>query len=337
VAEELVRAVTVGEVVAAITTIGRRTIGADWSYVAVLDPDGLALVPGENEPGWLTETRTRWPQDAATPTAESVRTGWPLFIGSRAELTRVFTDQRLLEFVDSAGERAWAILPLIGSSGRLGALRLCYGVEQDFPDDTRRFLRAVAQQCAIALERARLFAGAGRSGPGRRPDRPGPAGRAGRAGRDGDRVYAVLNPADGTVAMGDAGHPPLVHLPMDGPAELVDPSPGTTPVGVPEGRAAHRVQLRRGAVIVAFTDGLVETRDRPLDDGTATLIRCLERVRDRPLADILDMAVETMWTQPDPTTGPFSGYAGLGAERGCVREASAVSECCVACRQGSTP
>jgi Stage II sporulation protein E (SpoIIE) len=43
-------------------------------------------------------------------------------------------------------------------------------------------------------------------------------------------AYAVLNPSDGTVVMGDAGHPPLVHLPMDGPVELVDAGPGTTPI-----------------------------------------------------------------------------------------------------------
>jgi serine phosphatase RsbU (regulator of sigma subunit) len=75
-------------------------------------------------------------------------------------------------------------------------------------------------------------------------------------------AYAVLNPSDGTVVMGDAGHPPLVHLPMDRPAELVDPGPGTTPIGVPELRSSQRVQLRRGAVVLGFTDGLVEARDR---------------------------------------------------------------------------
>ena len=79
VAEELAQAVTVSEVVAAVTAIGRRTMGADWSYVALLGPDGLALVPGENEPNWVTETarntraRTRRPQRVRFAGASSRR------------------------------------------------------------------------------------------------------------------------------------------------------------------------------------------------------------------------------------------------------------------------
>ena len=395
VAEELAQAVTVSEVVAAIAAIGRRTIGADWSYVALLGPDGLALVPGENEPSWVTETRSRWPQEAANPTAESVRTGWPLFIGSRAELGRVFADQRLLGFVDSAGERAWAIVPLVGTSGRLGALRLCYGVEQEFHDETRRFLRAVAQQCAVALERARLFEQERTAAtwltagllPTRLPGIPGlelgarsgsasPTGHVGGdwydvfALPDGsvslavgdvmghglpaaagmgqlrsalralaladadpaavltglDRLveqggqaematiaYAVLNPSDGTVVMGDAGHPPLVHLPMEGPAELVDPGPGTTPIGVPEQRSSQRVQLRRGAVVLGFTDGLVEARDRSLEDGTALLVGCVQGVRDRPLEVILDAVVTTMVDPPSADDWTVLGLRWTGS------------------------
>ncbi|HEX2362227.1 MAG TPA: SpoIIE family protein phosphatase [Jiangellaceae bacterium] len=376
IADELALAVTVGEVVSAIFAIGRRTVGADWSSVALLGPDGLNLIPGENEPGWVTEHRTGWPREASTPTAESVRSGWPMFIGSRGELGQVFADQRFLGFIDSAGERSWAVLPLVGTSGRLGALRLSYGVEQEFDDDTRRFLRAVAQQCAVALERARLFeqersaatwltagllplrlpgvAGlelGARSGPtisGRPvggdwydvfalPDGsvslavgdvmghglPAAAGMgqlrsalralaladpdpgAVLAGLDrlveqggpaemATVAYAVLDPADGRVSMADAGHPPLAHLPMDGPARLVDPGSGTTPIGVPEQRSARRVQLRRGAVVVGFTDGLVESRNRSLDEGLAMLLSCLDGVRDQPLEIILDTVVATM-------------------------------------------
>jgi Stage II sporulation protein E (SpoIIE)/PAS fold/GAF domain len=376
VADELARAVTVGEVVAAITSIGQRTVGADWSSVALIGPGGLDLVPGDDEPGWVTEHRMRWPREASTPTAESVHTGWPLFIGSRAELGKRFADQRVLGFVDNAGERAWAVLPLVGSSGRLGALRLSYGVEQDFDDDSRRFLRSVAQQCAVALERALLFeqertaatwltagllptrlpgvlglelgARSGPTIPGRAvggdwydvfalPDGsvslavgdvmghglPAAAGMGqlrsalralaladsdpGAVLTGLDRLierggpaematvaYAVLNPSDGSVSMADAGHPPLVHVPMDGPAQLVDPGPDTTPLGVPERRSGQHVQLRRGAVVVGFTDGLVESRNRSLDEGLTALVTCLEGVRDRPLDVILDTVVTAM-------------------------------------------
>ena len=62
-----------------------------------------------------------------------------------------------MRYVDDVGERSWAVLPLTGSSGRLGALRFAFATPQRFDEDSQRFLRAVAQQCAVAIERARLF------------------------------------------------------------------------------------------------------------------------------------------------------------------------------------
>jgi hypothetical protein len=144
VADALAKAVTVAEVVAAVTSIGRRTVGADWSYIGLTGPDGLTLLPGTNEPDPVATSRSRWPRDAATPTAEAVRTGRPLFLRSRVELARIFADERLLRYVDDVGERSWAVLPLTGSSGRLGALRFAYATPQRFDEETRRFLRAVA-------------------------------------------------------------------------------------------------------------------------------------------------------------------------------------------------
>ncbi|MGH8774212.1 MAG: PP2C family protein-serine/threonine phosphatase [Jiangellaceae bacterium] len=75
----------------------------------------------------------------------------------RSELRAEFPDERLLGDVEAAGEQAWAILPLVGSSGRLGALRFAYAAPQPFDEERRRFLTAVARQCAVAVERARLF------------------------------------------------------------------------------------------------------------------------------------------------------------------------------------
>ena len=382
VADALAKAVTVAEVVAAVTAIGRRTVGADWSYIALTGPDGLTLLPGTNEPDPVATSRSRWPWDAATPTAEAVRTGRALFLGSRVELARIFADEHLLRYVDDVGERSWAVLPLIGSSGRLGALRFAYATPQLFDEGTRRFLRAVAQQCAVAVERARLFeqerTAATSLTLGLLPSRlPGIAGLElgarsiagavehavggdwydafalpdgevslvvgdvmghGLAAATGmgqlraalralaltdpdpgavmtglDRlverggpvematiVYAVLDPADGTVRFGDAGHPPLVHLPRHGPAELVDAGAGTTPIGVPEPRSGRTVRLTVGDTVLGFTDGLVEHRDRPIEDGLAELVSCLERVRAEPLDVLLDSVVAEMYDPASP-------------------------------------
>jgi serine phosphatase RsbU (regulator of sigma subunit) len=107
-------------------------------------------------------------------------------------------------------------------------------------------------------------------------------------------VYALVDPATGTVRVGDAGHLPLIRLPQVGAVELVDAGAGTTPIGVAEPRTTHTIRLWPGDALIAFTDGLVETRTRPLEDGFAQLLRCLEDQRNEPLDHALDMVIERM-------------------------------------------
>jgi serine phosphatase RsbU (regulator of sigma subunit) len=100
--------------------------------------------------------------------------------------------------------------------------------------------------------------------------------------------------------MRDAGHPPLVHLPRHGPAELVDAGAGTTPIGVPEPRSGRTVRLTVEDTVLGFTDGLVEHRNRPIEDGLAALVSCLERVRAEPLDVLLDGVVAEMYNPASP-------------------------------------
>lgn len=107
-------------------------------------------------------------------------------------------------------------------------------------------------------------------------------------------VYALIDPADGTVRISDAGHLPLVRVPRTGPIELMDAGAGTTPIGVSEPRTTQNMRLQPGDVLVAFTDGLVETRTRSLEEGFAQLLSCLEEHRDTPLGQLLDVVVDRM-------------------------------------------
>jgi serine phosphatase RsbU (regulator of sigma subunit) len=88
-------------------------------------------------------------------------------------------------------------------------------------------------------------------------------------------VYAVIDPAAGTAEIARAGHlPPMLASP-GGRARLLDLPPGL-PLGLGEGSfEAVRFKLPPGATLALYTDGLVESRSRTVDDGVAALKKVL--------------------------------------------------------------
>jgi phosphoserine phosphatase RsbU/P len=86
-------------------------------------------------------------------------------------------------------------------------------------------------------------------------------------------LYAMLSPDRATVLLSSAGHPPPVLAAPGRPAELAtlvaDPPLG---IGLPQTRRnVTRLALPPGAVLVCYTDGLVERRDETIDTGFARL------------------------------------------------------------------
>ena len=86
-------------------------------------------------------------------------------------------------------------------------------------------------------------------------------------------AYGELKLATGEITYACAGHPPPVLLPVDGDATLLWEG-RSTPLGA-FATAADRLQgsvrLRAGDRLLLYTDGLVERRDRSLDDGLEVL------------------------------------------------------------------
>ncbi|MFJ1752130.1 SpoIIE family protein phosphatase [Kitasatospora sp. NPDC088134] len=84
-------------------------------------------------------------------------------------------------------------------------------------------------------------------------------------------VYAVYDPIAGRVVIANAGHVPPVLLAPDGSGRLLDLPPGA-PIGV-GGVDFSSVELPAppGSSLLLFTDGLVETRRRPLGTGLELL------------------------------------------------------------------
>ena len=89
-------------------------------------------------------------------------------------------------------------------------------------------------------------------------------------------VYGVLDPTDATITMASAGHPPPVlrraGVAGESPtAELVKVPPGA-PLGLGGRWQTGQIRLEPGDTILMFSDGVVERRGRPLNDGLDALV-----------------------------------------------------------------
>ncbi|MGZ8469704.1 MAG: ATP-binding protein, partial [Gemmatirosa sp.] len=103
----------------------------------------------------------RWPADAPLPLAEAVRTGAPVFVASPEAWAERYAGghapaQAPAGAAPGSASRAWAALPLAGDAGVHGAILWTFAAPRDFDAEERALMAAVAQQCAQALERARL-------------------------------------------------------------------------------------------------------------------------------------------------------------------------------------
>jgi hypothetical protein len=84
-------------------------------------------------------------------------------------------------------------------------------------------------------------------------------------------AYAVIDPARQSCDIAAAGHlPPVLAMPS-ATTRVVD-LPGGQSLGVaPASYGQARIRLRPGTILALYTDGLVETRTRPFDQGILAL------------------------------------------------------------------
>jgi serine/threonine-protein kinase RsbW len=98
-------------------------------------------------------------------------------------------------------------------------------------------------------------------------------------GRGATVAYVELDLADGSMALACAGHPPPILVPPGAPAELLWGG-RSAPLGAyagPSARDQLELTLERGSRLLLYTDGLVERRDRPIDEGIERLMGMFER------------------------------------------------------------
>lgn len=110
-------------------------------------------------------------------------------------------------------------------------------------------------------------------------------------------VYVVLDPAAGVCRFTSAGHPPPLVAYPDGRVEFLEGGRSLPLGAAPDTRYRHEfVDLPAGTVLLLYTDGLVERRDRPLDDGLELLRRAVaesSREPERLVEHVLDRLLGT--------------------------------------------
>ncbi|HET6354656.1 SpoIIE family protein phosphatase [Streptomyces sp.] len=110
-------------------------------------------------------------------------------------------------------------------------------------------------------------------------------------------VYAIYDPVSGICSMARAGHlqPAIVHA--DGTAVFAD-VPGGPPLGL--GGLPFEtleLQLPEDSRLVLYTDGLVEDRDRDIDEGLTLLRRTLADSADRSPEETCEAVLKALLPQ----------------------------------------
>ncbi|MCS0602346.1 PAS domain-containing SpoIIE family protein phosphatase/ATP-binding protein [Streptomyces sp. LP11] len=108
-------------------------------------------------------------------------------------------------------------------------------------------------------------------------------------------VYAVYDSVTRRCTFANAGHLPPVLVEPGEPALMLDVPPGM-PLGVGgEPFEEVEVELPEGALLALYTDGLVESRDHPLDEGLQAFVGALTDP-SQPLEDVCDHVLSTLDT-----------------------------------------
>ncbi|NWF30258.1 SpoIIE family protein phosphatase [Streptomyces sp. PKU-EA00015] len=101
-------------------------------------------------------------------------------------------------------------------------------------------------------------------------------------------VYAVHDPATSSCLIARAGHPPPAVADAQGTVTFLEGPSGTAlGAGGQGGFTDERVSLPPHSLLVMYTDGLIETRDKDLDQGMQQLSQTL-RSPHLPLEEICD-------------------------------------------------
>ncbi|MEH2467679.1 PAS domain S-box protein [Nostoc sp.] len=153
----LSESLTPAQVAEVIVEQGMAALAASSALVALLTKSGTELEI-VRAVGYQQETLDSWRRfsiNVSAPLAEAVRTKKPIW--QEPTTTRVARYSHLAQEYARYNYGAWISIPLIIEGRAIGGISLAFGEIQEFNQDDHTFILALAQQCAQAMERARLY------------------------------------------------------------------------------------------------------------------------------------------------------------------------------------
>jgi signal transduction histidine kinase/ActR/RegA family two-component response regulator len=149
-------ALTPAAIARVMVTRGKVVLGATAGSVAM-------LVHGEQAFEWLYSDESAatadhprtFPADDEWCATRAVRSAAPVLVSSFAEWQEKYPASAAL--AADGGYVSSATLPLIANETAIGVVSFSFTVPVNFDDDYRALLASVAQHCAQALDRARLY------------------------------------------------------------------------------------------------------------------------------------------------------------------------------------
>ncbi|HEX8242617.1 MAG TPA: ATP-binding protein [Longimicrobium sp.] len=135
----------------------REALDAQTAWLALLSDDGRELLAAADEgfdPGAIARF-ARVPADAPMPSRDVLRDRQARWYPSRAALWEAYPALR--EMMEGMEQEAVALLPVTAGATVLGVMTLGFAQARDVSPEEIAFATALAQQCAQALERARLY------------------------------------------------------------------------------------------------------------------------------------------------------------------------------------
>lgn len=152
----LAEALTSREVAEVMTNEGTKVLDAEAGWVALISAQGttLEIITAADFSGRELEFADRIPIEAPFPLAEAARLGKPVLLRSPEDFRRY---PEIDSWLHGDHDRVFAAIPLVAEKRILGVLGLRFPASRDFTGDEIGLMNTLAQECAQALERARLY------------------------------------------------------------------------------------------------------------------------------------------------------------------------------------
>ena len=153
----LAAAWTPGEVAKAMVEHAPAVFGAVGVVLTRLVEPGahLEIMDVGDMPDRLREQWSTIPIDSPVPLCDVARSREPIFLSSRDAWAERYP--HLTPVVEATRHHANAVVPLMVEARLLGVLGLAFESPRVFDEDERSLVLALASQCALVLDRARLY------------------------------------------------------------------------------------------------------------------------------------------------------------------------------------